>query len=310
MKKIANYFRYIIGGFCVLLSIAYFGESFLEGLFFLLFGVSFFPVIYKKINKFKKISIVLPIVLFILFGISIPESSKNTQDIQNNPEINQATVEEKEIIPIQELKFEEITVELDMKQNKHIKVIINPDNTNDNIDSIEFKSSNESVAKIEKYNTNTKNNEKYAKIIPVGEGECVIYAQFGDTIKSNEVSVKVTDNDRIEREKAAAEQAQKEAEEKAKAEAEAAKVQAQAAASTTSSKQRKTTSTTSSTSKAKSKSTSSKASSNKSYGQSVYVTPKGKRYHYSPTCGGKNSTASTLSAAQARGLTPCKKCAR
>lgn len=186
-----------------------------------------------------------------------------------------------------------------MKQNKHIKVIINPDNTNDNIDSIEFKSSNESVAKIEKYNTNTKNNEKYAKIIPIGEGECVIYAQFGDTIKSNEVSVKVTDNDRIEREKAAAEQAQKEAEEKAKAEA-----------STTSSKQRKTTSTTSSTSKAKSKSTSSKASSNKSYGQSVYVTPTGKRYHYSPTCGGKNSTASTLSAAQARGLTPCKKCAR
>ena len=275
MKKIANYIRYIFGGFCALLSIVYFKESFLEGLFFLLFGVSFFPVIYKKINKFKKISIVLPIVLFILFGISIPESSKNTQDIQNNPEINQATVEEKEIIPIQE-----------------------------------FKSSNESVAKIEKYNTNTKNNEKYAKIIPVGEGECVIYAQFGDTIKSNEVSVKVTDNDRIEREKAAAEQAQKEAEEKAKAEAEAAKVQAQAAASTTSSKQRKTTSATSSTSKAKSKSTSSKASSNKSYGQSVYVTPKGKRYHYSPTCGGKNSTASTLSAAQARGLTPCKKCAR
>lgn len=205
MKKIANYIRYIFGGFCALLSIVYFKESFLEGLFFLLFGVSFFPVIYKKINKFKKISIVLPIVLFILFGISIPESSKNTQDIQNNPEINQATVEEKEIIPIQELKFEEITVELDMKQNKHIKVIINPDNTNDNIDSIEFKSSNESVAKIEKYNSNCKNNEKYAKIIPVGEGECVIYTQFGDTIKSNEVSVKVTDNDRIEREKAAAE---------------------------------------------------------------------------------------------------------
>lgn len=308
MKKITNYFRYIIGGFCVLLSIAYFGESFLEGLFFLLFGVSLFPIIYTKMNKFKKMPIVLPIILFLLFGISIPESSKNTQDIQNTPEINQATVEEKEIIPIQELKFEETTVELDMKQNKHIKVIINPENTNDNIDSIEFKSSNESVAKIEKYNSNCKNNEKYAKIIPVGEGECVIYTQFGDTIKSNEVSVKVTDNDRIEREKAAAEQAQKEAEEKAKAEA--AKVQAQAAASTTSSKQRKTTSTTSSTSKAKSKSTSSKASSNKSYGQSVYVTPTGKRYHYSPTCGGKNSTASTLSAAQARGLTPCKKCAR
>lgn len=308
MKKITNYFRYIIGGFCVLLSIAYFGESFLEGLFFLLFGVSLFPIIYTKMNKFKKMPIVLPIILFLLFGMSIPETSNNTQDIQDTQEINKATIEQKEIIPIQGLQFDDTTVELDVKENKHIKLRVNPENTNEDIDSIEFKSSNESIAKIEKYNF--KNNEKYVKIIPVGEGECVIYAQFGDTIKSNGVSVKVTDNDRIEREKAAAEQAQKEAEEKAKAEAEAAKVQAQAAASTTSSKQRKTTSTTSSTSKAKSKSTSSKASSNKSYGQSVYVTPTGKRYHYSPTCDGKNSTASTLSAAQARGLTPCKKCAR
>lgn len=280
MKKITNYFRYIIGGFCVLLSIAYFGESFLEGLFFLLFGVSLFPIIYTKMNKFKKMPIVLPIILFLLFGMSIPETSNNTQDIQNTQEINKATIEQKEIIPIQGLQFDDTTVELDVKENKHIKLRVNPENTNEDIDSIEFKSSNESIAKIEKYNF--KNNEKYVKIIPVGEGECVIYAQFGDTIKSNEVSVKVTDNDRIEREKAAAEQAQKEAEEKAKAEAEAAKVQAQAAASTTS----------------------------KSYGQSVYVTPTGKRYHYSPTCGGKNSTASTLSAAQARGLTPCKKCAR
>lgn len=280
MKKITNYFRYIIGGFCVLLSIAYFGESFLEGLFFLLFGVSLFPIIYTKMNKFKKMPIVLPIILFLLFGMSIPETSNNTQDIQDTQEINKATIEQKEIIPIQGLQFDDTTVELDVKENKHIKLRVNPENTNEDIDSIEFKSSNESITKIEKYNF--KNNEKYVKIIPVGEGECVIYAQFGDTIKSNEVSVKVTDNDRIEREKAAAEQAQKEAEEKAKAEAEAAKVQAQAAASTTS----------------------------KSYGQSVYVTPTGKRYHYSPTCGGKNSTASTLSAAQARGLTPCKKCAR
>ncbi|MDO5479245.1 MAG: hypothetical protein Q4G23_08800 [Clostridia bacterium] len=41
----------------------------------------------------------------------------------------------------------------------------------------------------------------------------------------------------------------------------------------------------------------------------VYVTPTGKRYHLSPTCGGKNSKASTLDAALQRGLTPCKKCA-
>ena len=57
-----------------------------------------------------------------------------------------------------------------------------------------------------------------------------------------------------------------------------------------------------------SKSTSSSAPVTNS--QTVYVTPTGKRYHLISTCGGKNSTASTLNKAKARGLTPCKKCAQ
>ncbi len=40
----------------------------------------------------------------------------------------------------------------------------------------------------------------------------------------------------------------------------------------------------------------------------VYKTPTGKRYHYSDTCGGGNSTAVDLGAAISFGLTPCKKC--
>lgn len=44
--------------------------------------------------------------------------------------------------------------------------------------------------------------------------------------------------------------------------------------------------------------------------RTVYVTPTGKRYHYRSTCGGKNSTSTTLNNAKARGLTPCKKCAQ
>lgn len=43
-------------------------------------------------------------------------------------------------------------------------------------------------------------------------------------------------------------------------------------------------------------------------GQSVYVTPSGKRYHYSKSCAGKNATLSTIDAAMSRGLTGCKKC--
>ena len=49
---------------------------------------------------------------------------------------------------------------------------------------------------------------------------------------------------------------------------------------------------------------------NENTGQTVYVTPTGKRYHLDPDCGGKNSTPATLDAALARGLTPCKKCAK
>ena len=42
----------------------------------------------------------------------------------------------------------------------------------------------------------------------------------------------------------------------------------------------------------------------------VYRTPTGKRYHFDPDCGGKNSYSITLDSARSAGLTPCKKCAR
>lgn len=44
-------------------------------------------------------------------------------------------------------------------------------------------------------------------------------------------------------------------------------------------------------------------------GDTVYITPTGKRYHLSPTCGGKNSYLVTYDIAVSRGLTPCLKCA-
>ena len=43
-------------------------------------------------------------------------------------------------------------------------------------------------------------------------------------------------------------------------------------------------------------------------GSEVYRTPSGKRYHFDPNCGGKNSYQTTLQAAKSAGLTPCKKC--
>lgn len=40
----------------------------------------------------------------------------------------------------------------------------------------------------------------------------------------------------------------------------------------------------------------------------VYITPHGQRYHLKSTCGGKNSTRTTLTSAMDQGYTPCKKC--
>lgn len=45
-------------------------------------------------------------------------------------------------------------------------------------------------------------------------------------------------------------------------------------------------------------------------GSTVYVTPSGKKYHYSASCASKNARATTLSAAQASGKGPCSKCVR
>ena len=80
---------------------------------------------------------------------------------------------------------------------------------------------------------------------------------------------------------------------------------------TSSSTPSKSTKQTTTSSEAKqSNSGSSTSSSSTQNSQTVYVTPTGKRYHLSPTCGGKNSTATTLSNAKSMGLTPCKKCAQ
>ena len=80
--------------------------------------------------------------------------------------------------------------------------------------------------------------------------------------------------------------------------------------STSSSTQSKSTKQTTSSSTTKQSSSGSSTSSSIQNSQTVYVTPTGKRYHLSPTCGGKNSTATTLSNAKSMGLTPCKKCAQ
>ena len=49
---------------------------------------------------------------------------------------------------------------------------------------------------------------------------------------------------------------------------------------------------------------------NKNKSRTVYITPSGKRYHYSSACAGKNARATTKDQAKLQGFTPCEKCAK
>ena len=154
-------------------------------------------------------------------------------------------------------------------------------------------------------------NKIILKIKPISEGECEAYAKSNEVI-SNKIKIKVIDKEKIEREKEEqkAKQEREEQEQKTKQEK---KIQEQ---KTNQKKQNTTTgaqinrSSPASNVTSKKKQTSSSSNSNNSHGKLVYATPKGKRYHFDPDCGGKNSYQTTLDAAKARGLTPCNKCAK
>ena len=176
-------------------------------------------------------------------------------------------------------------------------------------------------------------NKIILKIKPISEGECEAYAKSNEVI-SNKIKIKVIDKEKIEREKEEqkAKQEKEEQEQKAKREKEEQEQKAKKEKEeqeqktkqekktqeqkTNQKKQNTTTgaqinrSSPASNVTSKKKQTSSSSNSNNSHGKLVYATPKGKRYHFDPDCGGKNSYQTTLDAAKARGLTPCNKCAK
>ena len=165
-------------------------------------------------------------------------------------------------------------------------------------------------------------NKIILKIKPISEGECEAYAKSNEVI-SNKIKIKVIDKEKIEREKEEqkAKQEKEEQEQKAKREKEEQEQKTKQEKKTqeqkTNQKKQNTTtgaqinrSSPASNATSKKKQTSSSSNSNNSHGKLVYATPKGKRYHFDPDCGGKNSYQTTLDAAKARGLTPCNKCAK
>lgn len=290
---------------------------------------------YDKIRVFwnksgRYIKIILPFVFFVLSVVfiprdnSIPASTEISEPISStaeNIEESAEEVKEDEKPEITSLHFNETELQLDINETKNLILEIQPENTEN--EDLEYCISDEEVASLEKTDETVEGNKINLKLSPISEGECEVFVKTSQGVESNKVLVKIIDNERILAEEKAKqeeeekvkqeteEKANQESEEQARkvAEEEQTKVQKAEENKKKTAEVEEAKKTTKSSSSGN-KSSSSTKNTNNSHGKEIYRTPKGKRYHFDPNCGGKNSYRITLAAALSAGLTPCKKCAQ
>lgn len=342
-NKIFNILLVACGSIFALMGLIIMIANFFAGLFMLLFGVTLMPAVYEKSkellkkysgkipkeyydkmrvfwNKFGRyVKIAVPLVFLVLFVVVIPKDSpapapagdvasvSSAEESADEPSDAEEAEEEKP--EITSLHFEETELQLDINENKDLTLEIGPENAD--TQDLQYCTSNEEVAKLEKAEETSGENKINLKLIPASEGECEVFAKTSKGVESNKIQVKIIDNERI----LAEEKARQEAEEKAQQEAQeqarkaAEEEQARAKAEQEKKKAAEEAKKTTSSSSSGNKSSSSSKNNNNSHGRQVYRTPHGKRYHFDPDCGGKNSYQITMGAAISAGLTPCKKCA-
>lgn len=342
-NKIFNILLVACGSIFALMGLIIMIANFFAGLFMLLFGVTLIPAVYEKSkellkkysgkipkeyydkmrvfwNKFGRyVKIAVPLVFLVLFVVVIPKDSpapapagdvasvSSAEESADEPSDAEEAEEEKP--EITSLHFEETELQLDINENKDLTLEIGPENAD--TQDLQYCTSNEEVAKLEKAEETSGENKINLKLIPASEGECEVFAKTSKGVESNKIQVKIIDNERILAEEKvrqeAEEKAQQEAQEQARkaAEEEQARAKAEQEKKKAAEEAKKTTSSSSSGNK----SSSSSKNNNNSHGKQVYRTPHGKRYHFDPDCGGKNSYQITMGAAISAGLTPCKKCA-
>lgn len=342
-NKIFNILLVACGSIFALMGLIIMIANFFAGLFMLLFGVTLMPAVYEKSkellkkysgkipkeyydkmrvfwNKFGRyVKIAVPLVFLVLFVVAIPKDSpapapagdvasvSSAEESADEPLDAEEAEEEKP--EITSLHFEETELQLDINENKDLTLKIGPENAD--TQDLQYCTSNEEVAKLEKAEETSGENKINLKLIPASEGECEVFAKTSKGVESNKIQVKIIDNERI----LAEEKARQEAEEKAQQEAQeqarkaAEEEQARAKAEQEKKKAAEEAKKTTSSSSSGNKSSSSSKNNNNSHGKQVYRTPHGKRYHFDPDCGGKNSYQITMGAAISAGLTPCKKCA-
>lgn len=182
-------------------------------------------------------------------------------------------------------------------------------------DSITCESSDTAVATVEI--SSIENGVVNCLVTPLSAGDVTISCKSGST-EAPVLEMSVTDPAaeaaaKAEAERKAAEEAEAErkaAEEAAAAQAEAERKAAEEAAAAQAEAERKAAEEAAAAQAAAEQQAAEEAAAaaaTQTTGQTVYITPSGKRYHLSSTCGGKNSYAVDISEVGSR--TPCQKCA-
>lgn len=246
-NKIFNILLVACGSIFALMGLIIMIANFFAGLFMLLFGVTLIPAVYEKSkellkkysgkipkeyydkmrvfwNKFGRyVKIAVPLVFLVLFVVVIPKDSpapapagdvapvSSAEESADEPLDAEEAEEEKP--EITSLHFEETELQLDINENKDLTLEIGPENAD--TQDLQYCTSNEEVAKLEKAEETSGENKINLKLIPASEGECEVFAKTSKGVESNKIQVKIIDNERI----LAEEKARQEAEEKAQQEA-------------------------------------------------------------------------------------------
>lgn len=173
-------------------------------------------------------------------------------------------------------------------------------------DSITCESSDTAVATVEI--SSIENGVVNCLVTPLSAGDVTISCKSGSA-EAPVLEMSVTDPAAEAAAKAEAER--KAAEEAAAAQAEAERKAAEEAAAAQAETERKAAEEAAAAQAAAEQQAAEEAAAQSAAAQTntqtVYITPSGKRYHLSSTCGGKNSYAVDIS--EVGGRTPCKKCA-
>lgn len=237
----------------------------------------------KKLFAFW-ISLSLAVSLVACSGDADHSAAESNSDASAS--LSSVSTSEPEVPAITSLSLDcDQSIELDVKDTKSIPVLVLEEGAD--ATDVEFTSSAPDVLT---FTPQDDNGTLVGVATPKAEGTAEISVSAGG-VKSQIVTITVIDSERIAAEEAAKKAAEEEAARKAAEEAAAQKAAEEAAAQQAAQQQQQ------------------QNQQSQSNGRTVYITPTGKRYHYDNHCNDGTYIPSTLAEAQAKGLTPCKKCA-